>query len=249
MKKINFITVIILFTVIFAGSMASAKTLSVSPKATSTTDRMYINPFNIKANESEAVDVILKNSMEYTAFQCDIYLPDSLLQIAKNAKGKYMIALTDRKSDTHVVSSALQEDGAVRVVVYSSDNDVFTGTDGAILSITFKADSTIMNGTYTANIKNIRLSDVNANEFLASDNTFVITVTDGRTSIGGIHSSAMKVYAEGRTLHIDSPDATSVQMVSSDGIVSYLSVSAGSNTFNIENAGLYIINHQKVVIR
>lgn len=110
-------------------------------------DRLYIENFNIDAEETLQVPVILLNDTAYTGLQTDLYLPVGLsLEMEDD---EYIIDLTSRKDNSHTVASRLMEDGAIRIYISSVSAKEFTGNSGAIMTLCitaaeeFKGEATI----------------------------------------------------------------------------------------------------------
>ena len=109
------------------------------------------------------------NNREFTALQCDIHLPSGVTA-ATDEYGDYVIELSDRKSNTHVVSSELQADGSIRVIVYSSKNYAFSGNEGDMFYMTVNIAPDAEAGDKTLAITNIRLTDAKANDVITNRN-------------------------------------------------------------------------------
>jgi uncharacterized repeat protein (TIGR02543 family) len=121
---------------------------------------LSMDPIRMKAGETKQVSINLTNDVSITAFQMDLYLPAGVT-IDKDADDEYLIDLATRTTTKkHTVTEAIQTDGAMRIVVYSSSNKVFTGTEGAILNLTLKADASIALGSYTVKIDNVVMSEL-----------------------------------------------------------------------------------------
>ena len=58
----------------------------------------------------------------------------------------------------------------------------------------------------------------------------------------------MTIYAHGHTLFIESAVAADVMLVSADGKMDMLKVIPGTNTFMIQQAGVYLVGRKKVII-
>jgi hypothetical protein len=123
---------------------------------------LYIDDVSIKPGETKDLSVKLKNDVDITAFQCDLYLPTGISVVqtfdSNINKNTNDIALTDRKQSTHSLSSNVQSDGAMRIVAFSSKNEAFSGNDGALFTIKIKADDNIAIGKYTIRLANVELT-------------------------------------------------------------------------------------------
>lgn len=139
---------------------------SITPNTSNT---IFVEP--IKAYRGRQLQIPFKmiNDREFTAFQCDVYLPQGVTA-ATDEYGDYVIELSDRKSNTHIVSSELQADGSIRIAAYSSKSYAFSGNEGEIFYMTVNIDSDADAGERTLAIANIRMSETNANEVITNRN-------------------------------------------------------------------------------
>lgn len=89
----------------------------------------------------------------FTAFQCDLYLPEGI-SIETNNRGKYKFSFNEERTEAayHTLSGSLQADGAVRMLCYSTDSEVFLGTEGALIYIPLTADASLAAGVYEFSI-------------------------------------------------------------------------------------------------
>lgn len=133
----------------------------------------------IKAYRGRQMQIPFKmiNNREFTALQCDIHLPSGVTA-ATDEYGDYVIELSDRKSNTHVVSSELQADGSIRVIVYSSKNYAFSGNEGDMFYMTVNIAPDAEAGDKTLTITNIRLTDAEANDVITNRNESVFGIYD-----------------------------------------------------------------------
>ncbi|MBQ8270679.1 MAG: hypothetical protein IJZ22_05665, partial [Bacteroidaceae bacterium] len=83
-----------------------------------------------------------------------------------------------------------QPDGSMRVMVYSSKNLNFTGTEGDVAVLTTTAKAGTADGEYEFQIKNVILSDDASTRLPIDDYTGYITVNNGTTGIDAIDADA-----------------------------------------------------------
>ena len=95
--------------------------------------------FSIKPGGTHKVDVMLNNDVQFNGLQTDIALPEGLT-IEKNDKGTYKFEYSDRLSNNFMISSALQKDGKVRVMLSSLPVDEIKGKEGTLFSFNVVAD-------------------------------------------------------------------------------------------------------------
>ena len=100
-------------------------------------DRLYIENFQIQAGETYRMPLLLENDTVYSTFQTDLYLPDGL-EVALD-EGEYIVDLTGRATNNHVVSTYQQADGAIRIFVTSQSVRPFSGNSGAIAIVEIHA--------------------------------------------------------------------------------------------------------------
>lgn len=192
--------------------------------------------------------------MEITAFQCDITIPESEHFLADD-NGKYITG-GSRLTATHVIEEQLLSDHTLRVIIYSTDNAVFTTESTALFSYTIESDKAstgeTVEETITTNVTNILMTELTAGD----DNTAEIVelvnkdydFTNIMTSVGEITADKLIIYAQGSDLIVISPKADTLQMVNAGGVTTPIAVSAGRNVFNIDVPGVYIVNSTKVII-
>ncbi|MBQ2969442.1 MAG: leucine-rich repeat protein [Bacteroidaceae bacterium] len=133
-----------------------------------------VDDATLRAGRSALLPVALTNEDEITAFQCDIYLPEGITLLTTN-KGKYDITLAEERKDDHTVTSSLQNDGAIRVVVASLTSSLFAGNSGDLFYLNLQADEDI-SGELPLSIKNIRISESDGTRHDLNDASCVINV-------------------------------------------------------------------------
>ena len=121
--------------------------------------------FKIRPGASYSFPVEMINENEIAGFQCDIYLPEGIS--IDVVDGEYDIALTDRMVD-HVLFSALQADGAVRMLSYSMKVKSYTGNSGDLFTVNLTASSDY-DGLGTIKISNILVSTPKEVEYKCPD--------------------------------------------------------------------------------
>lgn len=228
-----------------SATTASVKNVTISPmEVASIGDKIYINDFTISAGETKDVEICMANSAAYTAFQCDIYLPEGLNFLVED--DEYIVDLSSRKNRSHTIATNLQPDGALRVVAFSSKNSTFTGNDGALMILPIVASENLPGGTLEMSVKN-NLFVSNNVEYEFDDVTAKINDV---TMVDNVAvDSDFDIYTVGRTLYVNSPKATQLPLVAIDGRAIILEVEEGLNIYSIDNAGVYIINNQKIIIK
>lgn len=103
----------------------------------------------------------MNNTQEITGFQCDIYLPEGFT-FAKNSDGEYDVALNTTRTTvtkTNIFDTALQNDGALRILASSTKSAVFSGNSGEVVTIGVNVAEGLADGEYPLVIRNTELSD------------------------------------------------------------------------------------------
>lgn len=152
-------------------SFGNIQEISLTP--TSDIASFIINSSTVSPGDPFVLPIEMKNDSIMTAFQCDIYLPEGMT-LQMNNKGKYDITLDSERCDDHSISSALQSDGSVRVVVMSMTTAPISGTEGVLFNIGILAAEEL--GTYTIDIKNINVSDAAGNLYYLANVSGTIDV-------------------------------------------------------------------------
>lgn len=148
-------------------------------------DALKIMPFTASAgNTSRNVTLDLLNTSEdFTAFQCDLYLPDGIT-VNKNKRGTaYNITFNTDEDRTdascHTLNAAEQKDGAVRIICYSVNNDIFAGLDGALVNIPLSIETVMNAGFYNYSIKNVVLTRTDGTKVKPDVYNGTIVIGDG----------------------------------------------------------------------
>ena len=128
------------------------------------TANLEVIPFAIASGEEKEVEVVLNNpDDDFTGLQFDLVLPDGIELVSDDIG--YFVDLGSRTtSRKHTIEAALQGDGSIRVMAYSSRNSNFTGSEGDVVKLTLKADNNLKAGVYNIQLKNIVLSQANGND-------------------------------------------------------------------------------------
>ena len=139
------------------------------------------------AGETRSVEILLDNVTEYTAFQCDVYMPEGL--------STSNFALTSRKSSSHTLSVSTQPDGSQRLLSYSLRLKPYSGNNGALVTMDVTA-SEDFTGSAVIALRNIMFSDLNGEEIPLGNDECTVTVSsttlpgdvdgDGQINIGDV---------------------------------------------------------------
>lgn len=131
------------------------------------TDRFYIEDFSISPGETRTVSILLDNEAEYTAFQCDVCLPEGLT--ASN------FALTDRKTSNHTFSTSILGEGSVyRLLSYSLKLKSYSGNSGALVTFDVTAGEDFVEDA-TIRLRNVEFTTTEGAEIPFSDEQCTVT--------------------------------------------------------------------------
>ena len=150
-------------------------------------DRLYIEDLEIAAGETQSMEILLDNETVFTAFQCDIYLPEGLT--VSNFK------LTNRKHNSHTLSVTVQPDGAQRLLSYSLQLKPYSGNSGALVTFDLTASQNFIGPAVIA-LRHVMFSNLNGDEIPLNDEECSVTVpvsvlpgdvdSDGNITIGDV---------------------------------------------------------------
>lgn len=131
-------------------------------------DGLILKDVNLAPGKTTQVAIQLNNSETYTAFQLDITLPEGVTLVqTQDSQG---FKLSSRATATHSLTFSTLSDGAMRVLVFSSDNQPFTGQSGNILLMSLAVDEGFI-GPKDIEITNIRFTTSSIKEVKFQDVT------------------------------------------------------------------------------
>ena len=109
-------------------------------------NRLYINDFSINPGETVDVSIMLDNEVtDFASFQADLYLPEGLElveQYNEEDDEYFTFSLTTRAKSRMAIGSAVQADGAVRLMLtqtIGSTVQTIRDTSGALVTFKLKA--------------------------------------------------------------------------------------------------------------
>ena len=147
-----------------------------------------------------------------------------------------------------MLTASAVANGAIRLVAVSMQNQSFSNAEKALFYITVEADAAV-SGSEQIVISNIRLVEKpSLAEYLAPEASACVTYK-APSSLDNVDATElMTIYAHGHSLFIESAVAADVMLVSADGKMDMLKVIPGTNTFMIQQAGVYLVGRKKVII-
>lgn len=216
--------------------------------ANNTQGRLYMNDFSMTAGKQQTIGLQMENAADFIAFQCDIYLPTGM-EVARNENGKILVSLAGGVNSNHTISANLIDNGALRVIVMSPQNESLSVLENEILNLTVTTDATMV-GDDVIDIRNIRLvRSSDHSEYLASDASASVHFQESTAIDKILATKGLKMRVEGHYLIVNATSATNLPLVSTNGVSRNLQIHKGENRFFIENAGVYIIGTNKLFIK
>ena len=110
--------------------------------------------------------VELENADAVTGFQCNIYLPEGVEFVMVD--DEYDVMLSSRATSSHTLSSALQSDGSLLILVYSLSSKAFKENSGELFSVSLKAADDF-EGTRQITVSKIKVATQDAKEYALPD--------------------------------------------------------------------------------
>lgn len=166
-------------------SQSSPRKFAVKNMQQRSESAIEITPFTITSGQSsKTLTLDLYNpGAEYTAFQCDLELPNGIT-IDKNRRGTaYNVSFNTDADRTdascHTLSVAQQTNGKYRFLCYSTSLELIYGEDGAVVNIPMSASSNIESGVYEFLLSGIVLTYKNGTKVKPADYRGSIVVGDG----------------------------------------------------------------------
>lgn len=84
---------------------------------------------------------------------------------------------------------------------------------------------------------------------ISGDTDLKVSFTSNQGGVSQIDANGIRVYAEGRTIHIITSQKTRVRIATVAGVQRCIDVEAGETSMEMPAQGIYIVNGQKVIVR
>ena len=217
--------------------------------AAETNDKIFIEDFELVNGEQQTINLQLTNTGQYTAFQCDIIMPEGLT-IAEDEQQMPKVSINSNNAQNHIVQANYVSSGALRLLVMSMNNKAFGNNGNDVVSLTIEANAATL-GQKVINIENVRLVDVeNRIESEAPDTQTTVDIVDAPTGIQHMLAvNGVQIRVEGHDLVVVAERDGVLRLTSMDGKQRLLQVKAGEQRFPINQAGVYVIENRKVMIK
>ena len=152
---------------------------------------VYTTPIVQAIGSDFILPIKMKNEVEISSFQFDIILPAGM-SFVNDENGNPNIELIEKRSTSrrHIVSSKMQDNGILRVICFSAQNNVFTGNDGDVLKIPLTISGDMPSGKYQIELSNIRLATAELSEFVVPEVKTTIEITE-RWKLGDVNDDGV----------------------------------------------------------
>ena len=199
-------------------------------------NRFYINDFSIQEGETKQIAINLTNNIAFSGFQADIRLPEGLELCEED--GGYMVSLSDRKGNDHVLTSALRSDGSVRLLSYSMNLKDFADSEGALVYLTVKAAEKFV-GDFEINIDNIIFTQADLTEYTLQPTVCHLT---GITGIEDVDSETTVATIGNDIVVKNAAVGNMVRVYAADGVmIASKSVTDGNAVVETPAKGIYVV--------
>lgn len=127
---------------------------------------IYVDNFETKAGSEIVLPVVMRNTEDIIAFQFDLTLPEGL-SFKLDSRGRPVVKLnyTRTNEGDHTLSSRIQDSGALRVAVYSTENYAFEGLEGPVAEVTLVVDENMESGEYPIQFSTIEMTKSDAQTY------------------------------------------------------------------------------------
>ena len=136
------------------------------PVAKSEQPQLEVVPFAVASGSTDInakLDLNGEVKNEFIAFQCDVVLPEGITW-KLNRRGDKLNAPAfnaeaDRTSlEYHTAAAAQMEDGSVRIICYSTENEFILGNEGTVLDLPLVLAEGLTDSIYNITLQNIVLT-------------------------------------------------------------------------------------------
>ena len=210
-------------------AVGNSVTVSAAPRFGESHDVLHVADFMLSPGEERTVDVMLDNTVDFSALQMNLRLPAGV-----NLK---KVALTGRATDGHAVVYNENTPGNINLMAFAASTENFTGNDGAILKLTLQADKNFC-GDGAIELTDVKLAESDGYTREADDASARISAVT--TGVEGVYSDVC-AYAEGQSIVVEATDAGKAQIVRPNGVMQQVKVNVGRNTYPMADGGIYFI--------
>lgn len=183
---------------IFFAIMMMALGLTVNAETTDITsidNVLYINDVTADAGKQAKLSVKMKNTALVQTIGVYVTMPEGVT-VATNARGQYMITLSNERtdSDCHSLSKSCV-DGVYRVGILGTAGLPFDGNDGEVFTITVNIPEDMLAGDYTIEMTEMELTDTSNKSYTTESVKSTLTVLSTATGISSVSiDDASNIY-------------------------------------------------------
>ena len=210
-------------------AVGNSVTVSAAPRFRESHDVLHVSDFMLNPGEERTVDVMLDNTVGFSALQMNLRLPAGV-----NLK---KVAITGRATDGHAVVYNENTPGNINLMAFAASTENFTGNDGAILKLTLQADKNFC-GEGAIELTDVKLAESDGYTRKSDDASARISAVT--TGVEGVYSGVC-AYAEGQSIVVEATDAGKAQIVRPNGVMQEVKVNVGRNTYPMADGGIYFI--------
>ena len=210
-------------------AVGNSVTVSAAPRFGESYDVLHVSDFMLNPGEERTVDVMLDNTVDFSALQMNLRLPAGV-----NLK---KVAITGRATDGHAVVYNENTPGNINLMAFAASTENFTGNDGAILKLTLQADKNFC-GEGAIELTDVKLAESDGYTRKSDDASARISAVT--TGVEGVYSGVC-AYAEGQSIVVEATDAGKAQIVRPNGVMQEVKVNVGRNTYPMADGGIYFI--------
>lgn len=162
---------------------------------------VYVEPFEAEAGDQVYITFKMKNTAPIRGLQFDLYLPEGVtLDKTSAALSSDRLPSGDHHAIEFTDNTDTDNTDYIQVLINSSYDEVFVGEDGTLFTAIIDIANTVSVGDHPINLKAMKLSETNINNFYTQDNiesTLTITgVSDGKVKLNE-NSETLPIAQEG----------------------------------------------------
>lgn len=165
------------------GGFALDLTGLVNPDDLVADTTLYIAEYTAAPGTQVEYPVYLKNTKDFCGFQGDLFFPEGITPVL-DEYGDPQLTKSSRLHAKATLEGAVQADGSLRLLCYSTKNYAINEENGEICTVLVNIDSSVADGNYDVALKNIVLTTTSAGVVKADDQTSVITIQSATTLPG-----------------------------------------------------------------
>ena len=207
-----------------------------------------VSSVEVSVNDNFSVGIGFTNSDAISAFQFDLHYDNNVMELASDH------TLVGR-GQNHTISTSVIQENVVRVVVFSSTNQLIEPGNGIVVNLNFTSKNDP--GNYSVFSENVVLSDQNSSQISASQNNGIVRILgpEFRLITTNIDFGQVPMQSnESRQIQIRNEGTESLEILS-QSLVSPLSISedfpivisAGNSRFitlNIDTSVSQLVDDQ-----